>query len=191
MFAQLLVAVPLVTWAGTLGLPLLVRQLIPKYAHANDAIVVLLLGNFFIVINSGLTMPWFIKKQLLARGISNVVGLSGMVLSLVICWFLFQEHSLSAIAYASLAGYVIYFTYMVFAVGRELWGLRRSLEIYLYVLVSALWTGYVLIKGSTYIDRDITLAADLRQTFEIGCYTLIAIIPVVLIGLKKSMIMKR
>lgn len=191
LFAQLIVAVPLTTWAGALALPFLVRQLIPKYAFANDAIVALLIGNFFIVINSGLTNPWFIQKKLLARGISNIAGLSGMILSLTFSWFVFEKHNITDIAYASIIGYFIYFTYMVFAVGRGLWGLRGLLEIYLYVLIAALWTGYVLIKGGTYIDGDMTFLADLKQTFKIGCYTLIGIIPVVLIGLKKSKIITR
>lgn len=190
LLAQLLVGVPFITWAGAMALPFLVRQLTPKYSAANDATIILLIGNFFVVINSGLTNPWFMQKRLLSRGISNIAGLIGMLLSLAVTWYILERRTMTDIAFATTAGYFIYFTYMLLAVGNELWGFREAIVTFLYVILAASWTGYVLFKGNSMLAGGLNFWPDLMQTLKIGSYTLIAVSPVVILGVRKSNLLK-
>lgn len=186
LYFQLLVVVPLVICISSIVIPLFLRQIMPKYLPCNDTVIVLLMGNFFMVVNSGLTIPWFIKKQLVPRGISNIVGLFFVVISLVLSWYVFNRHDITGVAISVTAGYFLYFVYMLIAVGKEMWSTKDVFKVLLFVILSFLYTGIVIFASNNFILIDLTFLNDIIQTLKIGGLTLLSISPLLLIGLKMS-----
>jgi O-antigen/teichoic acid export membrane protein len=186
LYLQLLVVVPLLIWLCATFIPIIIRQFLPKYVEANDAIVYLMLGNFFIVTNSGLTIPWFIKKKLISRGISNSIGFVVMVSMLAFFWFILEKQELSSIAISVTLGYLSYFIYMIIFVGRELWSKKEIIITLSIVLLAAVWTALIIILGYSYTMPDLSFTSDLLRSMIIGLIMLLAISPVILMGLKIS-----
>jgi O-antigen/teichoic acid export membrane protein len=187
---QLLVAVPLLSWAASVALPFMVRNFIPKYAAANQAIIILLICSFFYVLNSGLTNPWILEKKLASRGIANVVGLTIMIIALSVPWFILEIRTINIVAYSTLAGYFLYFVYMVIAVGKDLWNLYECAEIILSVALAAGWAFVIFYSGYVSIEENKLFIEDLKATLFMGGWTLLAILPIALYGLKRSQIYK-
>ena len=187
---QLLVAVPLLSWAASVALPFMIRNFIPKYSAANQAIIILLICSFFYVLNSGLTNPWVMEKRLVARGIANTIGFCMMGLSLAIPWFIFGRHSINDVAYSSVAGYFFYFVYMVMAVGKDLWQLWECIEIILSVSGASVWIFYILYAGYTSVPVGSEFTENLKSTLFMAGWTFLAVLPVPLYGLKRSHILK-
>lgn len=187
---QLLVSVPLLCLAAGVVLPFIIRNFIPKYSGANQAILILLVCNYFYVLNCGLTNPWVMEKRLIARGIANVVGLSVMIISLVVIWFIFGKQTINDVAYATLIGHFLYFVYMVIAVGKDLWRLHECAEIILSVTIAAGWTLFILHIGYASVAEYTGFSKILKATLFMGGWTLLAILPVPLYGLKRSQILK-
>lgn len=190
MLFQLLVAVPLIAWAAAITLPFIVNNFIPKYSDANQAILILLMCSFFYVLNSGLTNPWVMEKKLVARGLANLFGLTMTTMSLAILWFFFERHTITDVAYSTLAGYYLYFTYMVIAVGKGYWKLRDSVDIILCVTLAATWTFILLYTGQASIKGYVGFSENLNATLSMGFITLLGILPITLFGLKKTKILK-
>lgn len=186
---QLLVAVPLLSWAASVALPFIIRNFIPKYSAANQAIIILLICSFFYVLNSGLTNPWIMEKRLIARGIANAVGLIIIIIALAVPWFILEIRTINVVAYSTLAGYFLYFVYMVIAVGKDLWKPHECAEIILSVALAAGWTFFLLHTGHASLVEG-GFAEELRATIFMGAWTLLALLPVPLYGLKRSRILK-
>ncbi len=191
LFMQLLVAVPLLAWAAGVWLPFLVKNLLPKYNAAIPATIVLLMCNYFYVLNSGLTNPWMLEKRLVARGIANLVGLLAMALSLAVCWFLLDRRTITDLAYATLMGHALYFIYMVIAVGRDLWKSSECAEVILAVTLAAGWTLLVLKVGHGSVAAQAGFFANLKYTLVMASWTLVAILLVPAYGLIRSQLFTR
>ncbi|MDP3181675.1 MAG: hypothetical protein Q8M54_02515 [Desulfobaccales bacterium] len=191
LFMQLLVAVPLLSWAAGVWLPFVVRTFLPKYTAAIPSIIVLLMCNYFYVLNSGLTNPWVLEKRLIARGIANLAGLLMMGSSLAVFWFLLGRRTITDLAYATLIGNSLYFIYMVIAVGKDLWRLSECLEIILAVTCAAGWTLLVLQTGYASVSPPAGWLTNLKYTLFMGGWTLAAILLVPAYGLKRSQLLTR
>lgn len=186
IYLQLLVVVPTLIWLCVTFIPFIIRQFLPKYVSANGPIIYLMLGNFFIVTNSGLTIPWFIKKKLISRGLANCFGFIATISMLGFFWFVLKKQDLSSIAISIVCGYMTYFIYILIFVGRELWSTKEIISTLMVVLLAALWTGIINIMGNTYTLEGQVFSADLLRTTIIGLITLVGIIPVILVGYKLS-----
>ena len=187
---QLLVIVPVLYWSASIALPFIIRNFIPKYSDANQAISILLTCVFFYVLNSGLTNPWVLEKRLVARGIANIIGLTMMVIALAIPWFILGKRTINDVAYATVAGYFLYFVYMVIAVGKDIWRPVECIEIILSVTIAAGWTSLLLHLGHSSIQGHAGFGEDLRATLFMGGWTFFGLLPVTLYGLKRSQILK-
>ena len=186
IYLQLLVVVPILIWACVTFIPFIIRQFLPKYVSANGPIIYLMLGNFFIVTNSGLTIPWFIKKKLISRGLANCIGFISTFSLLGVFWFVLKKHDLSAIAISVICGYMSYFIYILIFVGRELWTVKEIIYTMIVVLLAALWTGIIVIVGYSYTIEGQIFSTDLYRTAIIGIFTMVGIFPVILVGYKLS-----
>lgn len=189
LFLQLLVIIPILCWGAGILLPFLVNTTIPKYSDANRTILILLICSFFFVTNSGLTNPWIKDKKLGSRGIANLVGLFAMIFAFVTTWYIFKYRTLNAIAYASLAGYLLYFIYMVIAVGKDIWSNREVAEIVLVVLVAAAWTYILINAGNSYVFKG-NFVEDLKSILYSCAWTFVLLMPIPIYGLKKSKILQ-
>jgi O-antigen/teichoic acid export membrane protein len=188
---QLLVVVPLLAWAAGVIVPYITNNFIPKYAASNKAFLILLICTFFYVLNSGLTNPWVMDKKLLERGIANTVGLIVMVFAISFTWFILRRKTIEDIALSTLAGYFLYFVYMVLAVGRHLWQPRESVHIIGSVTIAAIWIFVVLHRGYVSILGHTGFAENLKHTTFMAAWSFLAILPVPLYGLIKSKIVMR
>lgn len=187
---QLLVAVPLLVWGASVAIPFIVRNFIPKYSAANEAFIILLICSFFYVLNSGLTNPWILEKRLVARGKANVFGLIIMIIALAVPWFILEIRTINVVAYSTLAGYFLYFIYMVIAVGKDLWKPHECAEIILTVALAGGWTFVILFSGYASIEGNKLFIEDLKDTLFMGTWTLLAILAIPVYGLKRSQIYK-
>lgn len=187
---QLLVVIPLLSWAAYIILPFIVNNFIPKYSESNEAFLILLITGFFYVLNSGLTNPWIMEKKLINRGLANLFGLAGMTVAIAVQWFIFHKQTINDIAYATAAGYFLYFVYMVIAVGKDFWRWRECAEIIISVTIGAIWLLLILSTSYTFITKNAGFIINLKTTLLSGGWTLIAILPVPLYGLKRSKILK-
>lgn len=186
LFFQLLVVVPVLSWAAGTVLPFIVRNFIPEYSASNRTFLVLLACGFFYVLNSGLTNPWVMDKKLFIRGAANTAGLLMMAGALFVTWFILGRRTINSVACATLSGYFLYFVYMVFAVGKGMWKPSEKIEITLSVAVAAAWTFSVIWIGQYTAPSNAGLVSDLKYTFLTALWTAPAILLVVLYGLKKA-----
>jgi len=187
---QLLVMVPLLSWAAFVFLPFVVDRFIPKYSPSNKTFLIFLVSGFFYVINSGLTNPWVAEKKLVRRGTANLFGLAVMTASVSVQWYVLGNRSISGIAYASITGQYLYFVYMVFAVGKEYWTYLECLEVVLSVTAGALWAYLVISFGYAHIARDVDFVKHLLSTVQTGIVTFLALLPVVIYGFRRSRVLK-
>lgn len=190
LLVQLLVAVPLLSWAAGVILPFIVKSFLPKYSGAIQSTIILLICNYFFVLNSGLTNPWVLEKRLVARGVANLVGLLVMGLSLAISWFLLDKRTINDLAYATLIGHFLYFLYMVMAVGKDMWRFQECAEVILTVTLAAGWTLFILQTGYDSLAQPGGFLANLKNTLFMGGWTFAAILIVPLYGMKKSKLWK-
>ena len=186
MYLQLLVFVPILICVCSIFIPLVIRQFLPKYQDANQAIIYLLLANFFIVINSGLTIPWFTNKKLISRGLSNLLGLVVIILILSFFWFGLEIQELSSIAISVTLSYLFYFIYMLIMVGKELWSAKEIVKIFLMIFLAATWTGLVVIIANSYSLIGLNMYNDILRSITIFLISLVAISPVFIFGLYLS-----
>lgn len=141
---QLLILVPLLCWLINSIIPFLIRNLIPKYSHGIQAVMILIICNFFISQNSQMYSLWIMEKRLKAYGISNLFGLCAMLSSIVFFWFILGQKTINGIAFATLTGYILYFLYITIAVGCEFWKPIDIVKIIVSVFLMASWTGFIL-----------------------------------------------
>ena len=182
IFFQLITIVPIIICLCSIAIPFIIRQFLPNYSDANEAIIYLLISNFFIVINSGMTIPWFIKKKILNRGISNLIGLIVIIISLSIFWFLFDKQSLASVAISVTLGYFFYFIYMLIAVGRELWSTKEIIKILFTTLFASIWTSIIIIYANSLMIGDLKFFDDLLRTLFIGLKSIICLSPIIGLG---------
>ena len=188
---QLLVVMPLLVWVAVVVIPFVVRTFIPQYAAANQAFIILLICGFFYVLNSGLTNPWIIAKNLKARGIANIAGLVMILIALAVPWFIFGRSTINDVAYSTVAGYFLYFVLMVSMVGRGLWHRLDSVRIIVSVAVAAIWTHIVMTTGYAYVAQYAGFVAGLKATLIMAGATLLAILPIPLVGLKQAQVFSK
>jgi O-antigen/teichoic acid export membrane protein len=189
LLVQLLVILPFLSWAAFIALTFITNTIIPKYSTANEPFLILLLGGFFYVLNSGLTNPWMAEKKLMQRGMANLFGLFVMAGAIAIQWFVLHRQSISDVAYASVLGSYLYFVYMVVAVGKSYWGLSESFKVILSVTIAAAWTFCVLSTGFVFIGKGSQgFMANIKIMLQVGSLTLIAITPLLFYGVKISRI---
>lgn len=186
MYLQLLVFVPILICLCATFIPLVIRQLLPKYQDSIESIIYLLLANFFIVINSGLTIPWFTKKKLISRGKSNLFGLLTMIFFISIFWFILDIQNLKAVAISITLSYLLYFIYMLVMVGKELWPTKEIIKILLIILISAIWTSLVVIISNTFSIGGLNIFDDIVRSTTICLISLILISPIFIFGLFSS-----
>jgi hypothetical protein len=79
---------------------------------------------------------------------------------------------------------------MVIAVGKDLWRLHECAEIILSVTIAAGWTLFILHIGYASVAEYTGFSKILKATLFMGGWTLLAILPVPLYGLKRSQILK-
>jgi len=189
MLVQLLLILPFLSWAAFIGLTFITNTVIPKYSNANETFLILLMGGFFYVLNSGLTNPWMAEKKLIQRGMANLFGLFAMAGAIAIQWFVFHRQSISDVAYASVMGSYLYFVYMVMAVGKNYWPTFECFKVILSVTVAAVWTFCVLYAGFIFMDKGAQgFMPNVKILLQVGPVTFIAITPLLFYGVKISQI---
>lgn len=186
LYFQLLVLVPLLAWAASVVLPLMVGLFIPKYRPGIPALVIMLANGFFYVTNSGLTNQWIYRKALVKRGFSNLVALAIMLVTLAVFWYGLDLRSVEAVAGATVIGYALYFIYMVVMVGREFWRLREVFEVAALVCLAAAWTLGVLWYSINLHGQAQDIMDTLVMTSQKSALGLLALSPVVAVGLFNS-----
>jgi len=158
----------------------------PKYALSIEPLILLLAGNFFIVVNSGLTIPWFINKQIKARGISNIFGLLISITFLTFFWFILEQRNLNSVAIAMTLGNVFHFIYMLIIVGNQIWTSKQEFSILIVILICAGWTSLVVFSALYYFKPELNFMDDLLQTLKVSGIVLLLIAPIIIVGLKLS-----
>ena len=184
LMVNYLVTIPIIIVVGNLGVGLLVPYLLPKYAAAVGVVRILLFALFFTPQTTLLRNFWMLDKNLIAVGISNVVGFAGITASLIVAR-LTTGFRLETIAFAMVAGYSIYSLYVIFSIGREVWGTARTLNFMCYLALSVLYTSVVIFMiGGREPGKD--LASAFQTMAAMIVYSLLLIAPLVFVGLWKS-----
>jgi len=184
---QLLVIMPFISWASFIAITFITNTIIPNYAGANKAFLILLISKFFYVLNSGLTNPWMAEKKLIQRGAANIFGLFVMLGAIAIQWFVLKNRSICDVASASVLGNYLYFVYMVIAVGKIYWSIPDCIKNILSVTAAAVWTFCVLYTGFLFMgDYAQGLLANIKIMIKVAFLTGIAILPVLACGSKIS-----
>jgi len=179
----LLVAFPLVCWAVVSAFPILVRQVIPLYDGCIPVLLILMIGGFFIPINHHLFTIWIAEKRLIPYGISNFFGLMTVGLALIFLWYVLGGRQLYQVAQAAVLGYAIHFSYMMFGLGKELFGLWGALKIYGQVIIASIWTALVILYSGQWVTMQLTFSQDLVFSLKTTSWTLIALLPLIIYGL--------
>lgn len=180
---ELLVVFPLVCWAVSSVFPLLVRQFIPLYVDSIPIIFPLMIAGFFIPQNHHLFTLWVAEKKLIPYGISNVLGLLAVGLTLIVFWYILGLRRLQHVALAALLGYAIHFTYMMTVLGRKLFGRKDALKLFCQVILAAGWTGLVLLYSGQWCPNKLSFTQDVIFSLQTGAWTITALLPLIGYGL--------
>lgn len=128
LIIQYLLLYPVLTGAVLLGFSFLTTLMNPQYTGSIPVLKVLILCTFFAPQAAVVRNFWMMDKRLLALGISSVVGLAAMAASLF-CFTRILGVTLESVAWAALVGYLLYYLYLMFSIGRELWGISGSVRV--------------------------------------------------------------
>ncbi len=121
----------------------LIEQFIPRYAEAIPVLQILLLTIFFVPQTSLVRNFWILDKRLVSLGAVNLAGLAGLVAAIFLAVQV-NGLNLTSVAWAAVAGNLIYYLGLMFSVGREVWGKVKAISLCATVLFSACYTGLVM-----------------------------------------------
>lgn len=186
MQTQLLVALPLVCWAIFSAVPFLIRQVIPLYQEGIVPLAVLLTATFFDLRNNNLFTLWVAEKRLAAYFVSNVLSLFVMGILLFIVYFFMGNKTLTGIAAAVVLGFLFNFTYAFSTIGREYLGWKEALRLYVYVLLTAGFTGGILVYCSLRTPGKVSVFEDFVFSLKQSLLSFALLLPAVLLGLRIS-----
>lgn len=140
---EYLVLLPALIFPAFFVSSFLIGRFIPKYYLAVEVTRILLISLFFVPQTTLVRNFWILDKRLLSLGISNIVGfLAGVSALALAVWTL--GLSLVTVAWAMVAGLIIYFCYIQLSVGRETWGLLTACQVGLASLGAATYTAVIL-----------------------------------------------
>jgi hypothetical protein len=169
LLAQYLITIPLII-CGIMGvMSFLMVQLIPKYAPSLPILRTILFSFYFIPQTNLVRNFWVLDKRIAAIGVANIVGLVGMSASYCFV-LLFFGVTLEAIALGAVLGYAIFFLGLMFSVGREVWGWKRTVKLCLHVALAIAYTLLVLrfvkadLLGPGLVNGVASLALTLAQS---------------------------
>lgn len=137
---QVLISVPIVCFFVAVVTPILIRAVTPLYIESIPITLILVVGSFFLSTNNNLFAVWIAERRLFAYGMSNVFGVLTTGGFILFFWYILEWRSLQNIALASVCGLFCYYTYMIFVVGRELWGWKSAANVFLMTLMAGGWT---------------------------------------------------
>lgn len=136
LIIQYLLVYPLLIIALLLGFSVLTIYFNPAYTDSIPILKVLAIAVYLVPQTSLVRNFWIMDRRLVKLGVSNIVGLLGMSGSL----FFVQctgDFTILSIAWATIAGYSVYYLYIMLTVGREAWGLGGSLRVCSCALLGA------------------------------------------------------
>ncbi len=137
--AQHMVVMPLLISTVAVASRVLVAALIPKYVSSVPIGEILLLAVYFIPANTLIRNFWILDGRLMPLFWSNVAGLAGMAMALLVASTLIGWN-LTAVAIGVVGGYFLHFVVVTSAVGPGLWAARTW-------LIAARATGCCLATG--------------------------------------------
>lgn len=180
---QLLVTVPIVSCAAASVIPFLIVQLIPLYLASAGLITTLLIGSFFVSQNNHLFAVWIAQRRLIAYGASNVAGVVTVGSALAIISSATGGATMASIAAAAVIGQIGSFAYMTSTAGKELWGMRTSIRVFLEVAIGAGWVWLLMRLLIPDVSVTGSLAQNLKSAIVSAVELQLAILPLVLYGL--------
>jgi len=125
LLVQYLVVLPIVIIGIGEMMSLLVRHFLKSYAASVPVMRWLLLAVYFTPQTTIVRNFWILDKRLLSLGLSNLFGLATMALSILTCSAA-QGRSLPSVACGAVIGFGLYYVFVMFTVGREVWGWRHA-----------------------------------------------------------------
>ncbi len=179
---QLFVSIPLVSWAVAAAAPFLIRHITPLYSDSVPVLLVLLLCSFFISNNNNIYVLWLADKRLVSYGLSNLFGVLATGGSIALMWFVLGRVTLRDVAVGTVIGYALYFVYMVFSAGREIWGIKTSWKVLLQAACASGWTAGVLWLFGRAGGERVGWEADLVHSAAVALGTLIVLAPLIVAG---------
>ena len=180
---QLFVSIPLVSWGTAAAAPFLIRHITPLYNDSVPVLLVLLLCSFFISNNNNIYVLWIADKRLVSYGLSNLFGVLATGGAIAFMWFALGRVTLRDVAIGTVIGYSLYFVYMVFTAGREIWGIRTSWTVLLQAACASGWTAGVLWLFTQAGRERVGWEADLVHSAMLAFETLIVLIPLIAAGI--------
>lgn len=117
----------------------LISQFIPKYAESVPLLGIILGATYFVPQTTLVRNFWILDKRLFSLGISNLVGLLGMA-AMLYAMVTLRGQTLASVALSMVGGSMIYYAYIMFSVGREVWGWESVLGLSLAAIVAFAYT---------------------------------------------------
>jgi nitrate reductase NapE component len=163
---------------------LLVANVIPKYRGCLPLMDPLVYCVFFLPRTVIVRNFWLLEKRLLEIGASNICGLAGLSLGLLLSIYTLGR-SLEAVALGTVIGYGIYYLYIMMTIGVEVWGVIGSIGI---IMHAGLVIGTFELAGlsSATTPPAEHLPMQLKWLIETVTRNLLFVSPVVLYGIYKT-----
>lgn len=183
---QLLTAIPLINWGIFSAAPILIRQVIPLYASGILILAILLTANFFDLRNNNLFTVWVAEKRMCSYGLANILSLGIMVVLFIVFWFIMGIKTMACVAVVVVLAYACNFTYIVFTLGKEVLGRKRSFVIYAEGILIVLWMGTIFVYFGQQEPLSSSLTEDIIFTLKKSVVVLILTLPPVILGIRNS-----
>lgn len=148
-----LAIVPMLICASSAGAAIVFAKFIPKYEDALGPMLVLLFVLYFAPYATLIRRFWLIDKRFGALLVSNVVALASVLVGLAIL-LVIRITTPTSVATVFLLSHVIYFMYLLWALGPELWSKKKLASVVLFVSVSIAVTFLALKTGGVFEWKD-------------------------------------
>lgn len=155
-------------------------RFIPEYVDSIGLLATLLFSLYFVPNVTVIRNFWIIDKRFAALGVSNLVGLAAMGMGFWIGTSLW-EMDLLIVARIFLISFIIYFCWLLFTLGNELWGLRKSIVLILYIIGSVSITLFALQMAGA-LGREVAVMSFGNAVYQIFI-CLVIILPIVAFGI--------
>jgi O-antigen/teichoic acid export membrane protein len=184
LFIEYLVVLPLLICSVCVLFSFLTHQFIPAYASSVPVIQNLIFACYFVPQTTLVRNFWMLDKRLVSLGLSNVVGVVAMSASFFV---LFETRglTLNSIAVASVAGYFLYYVYIMMTVGRELWGVLDALNLVMHAVVAVGITKLILATMPIGTDQRDFYSNAIQLVSNIGRACLL-LLPIIVYGVWRT-----
>jgi len=184
LFAQCLLVLPCVIIALNELSSWLTQHYLPRYIPSLPVMRILLLSIYFVPQTMLVRNFWILDKRFFSIGISNTVGLTGM-LAMFLLMAKARGSTLQMVAVSVLLGKAICYLYVMCTVGVEILGLKGSLALVGHVVAMVCYLYYVTAYPPLADATASILAAGRGLIWEIG-RALLLLVPVLCYGAWKT-----